>query len=188
MARQNQAGRSQRGRFGVSLIVGMLLIPVSAVAAYGLMSRSGGETEQAASAAGGVAGIEAFAAQQPAGSTAATDPSSSIDADLQSACGDDGRSLVDLEASGQITDVQQAALDSLREVCADVGMPLDEGDDTGQTAAGQKASASRAAPGTTSTTVEQSTTATTFSDDSRDEHHDDEYEHEDEHEAEHGDD
>ena len=46
------------------------------------------------------------------------------DMDLQTACLVDGQILVAAEAAGTITDVEQAALDALRDICDAAGMPL----------------------------------------------------------------
>jgi hypothetical protein len=43
---------------------------------------------------------------------------------LAAACGEDGLSLVALEASGETTEVQQAALEALRQICSDAGLAL----------------------------------------------------------------
>lgn len=44
--------------------------------------------------------------------------------DLEAACGEDGLSLVAAESDGSITDIQQAALDALRPICEEAGLPL----------------------------------------------------------------
>jgi hypothetical protein len=45
-------------------------------------------------------------------------------ADLAAACGETGTGMVAAEMEGSISDIQQAALDALREICAEQGMPL----------------------------------------------------------------
>jgi hypothetical protein len=51
-------------------------------------------------------------------------PQTATAADLEAACGELGVGMVAAEADGSITDIQQAALDALREICAQQGMPL----------------------------------------------------------------
>jgi hypothetical protein len=45
-------------------------------------------------------------------------------ADLQAACGVEGLRLVQAEVDLSISSIQQAALDALREICSQEGMPL----------------------------------------------------------------
>jgi hypothetical protein len=98
----------------VSVLVGLVLVPLSAYAASILVSdRMPAESE--ASIPAPVATpvtVTDFAAQ-----TASA-------ADLEAACGDAGLGMVAAEADGSIGDVEQAALDALREICAEQGMPL----------------------------------------------------------------
>jgi len=87
--------------------------------------------------------LTAFAASVMVGDGTAADPATTVTstivetkvgpvftsqtataADLVAACGEAGLDLVDSEAEGSITDIQQAALDALREICAQQGMPL----------------------------------------------------------------
>jgi hypothetical protein len=100
----------------ISVIVGTLLVPLTALAAIWLTDPGrGGEEEQVP------------ITPAPVG-TVTTQPTAiatgDIAANLQTACGPEGLQLVSLEASASITDVQQAALDSLREVCEQEGIPL----------------------------------------------------------------
>ena len=54
----------------------------------------------------------------------ADDASAELNADLALACGAEGDELVALEASGGNTPLEQAALDALRPICAEAGLPL----------------------------------------------------------------
>jgi hypothetical protein len=45
-------------------------------------------------------------------------------ADLAAACGETGMGMVAAEIEGSISAIQQAALDALREICAEQGIPL----------------------------------------------------------------
>jgi hypothetical protein len=105
---------AKRG-LSLSIIVGTLLVPLTAVAAIWLTDPARGE--QTASPA-----TKAI----PASTVTAQSTSAAIDmtAALQTACGPEGMQLISLEESGTITDVQQAALDALRGVCEQQGMPL----------------------------------------------------------------
>lgn len=112
--------------FTISLILGLLLIPLSAVAATALISNDG-ETD--ADDAGvvvvevpetTVTTTEAVVAE----TVFVTEPPTATRADLEAACGDEGFELVEREAEGTITDLEQAALDSLRQICAEEGLEL----------------------------------------------------------------
>lgn len=108
------AGRFTKGSLTVSMIVGTLLVPLSAVLAVWLTG------------ANDPAGAETTASVPP--TTLATTPQTTAaritEADIEAACGPDGMQLVTLEAKGTITDVQQAALDALRELCDQRGLSL----------------------------------------------------------------
>ena len=94
----------------ISIALGTLLIPLTAFAASAMVGD-------------GVAGDEDVA-------VAATVPEISVPSatgtadDLTAACGPAGADLVDAESDGSITDIQAAALDALREICAQQGLPL----------------------------------------------------------------
>ena len=111
--------RAAKNNLSLSMILGTLLVPVSAVAAIWLTDP--GQPAQAES----VQSTTTTAA--PAASTAAqvsfTD-SGATEADLRAACGYVGMTLVDAERDGSISDVQQAALDALRDICDEQGLSL----------------------------------------------------------------
>jgi hypothetical protein len=92
----------------------MLLVPLSAYAASVLV---GDRVEPVA---------EAPAPPPVATPVTLTEfaPQTATAADLEAACGELGVGMVAAEADGSITDIQQAALDALREICAQQGMPL----------------------------------------------------------------
>jgi len=48
--------------------------------------------------------------------------------DLETACAIDGPALVSAEGAGTITDVEQAALDALRDICSNAGLYLADAD------------------------------------------------------------
>lgn len=120
--------RNDKGAgFAASLIIGLLLIPVSAVAAYAIVSGSS-DTDSPASTVAMTTAETTSTAPAPtttsAGETFVVEPVSATREDLERACGEDGFTLVAAEADGTISDVQQAALDALRQVCAESGMEL----------------------------------------------------------------
>lgn len=124
---------SGTNRFTISLILGLLLIPVSAVAAVALISQEEDpaaaqeETIEAASPIPETT-IEAITTTitAPAASETlvVTESPTVTSADLAIACGDEGLQLVEREANGSIDELEQAALDALRQICEEEGIPL----------------------------------------------------------------
>ncbi len=112
--------------FTISLILGLLLIPLSAVAATALMSNDG-ETDGDDVGAIVVEVPETTVATTEAAvaeTVFVTEPPTATRADLEAACGPEGLELVEREAEGTITDLEQAALDALRQICAGEGLEL----------------------------------------------------------------
>jgi hypothetical protein len=98
------------------MVVGLLLVPLSAYAASVLISdRAQTEPEAPAPVSASI-------------STPVTAPDfatqTATEADLAAACGETGLGMVASEMEGSISDIQQAALDALREICSEQGMPL----------------------------------------------------------------
>ena len=87
------------------------MVPLSAFAASSLVESSG------------VADSVVAAEPSPVVESA-VNAAPSITADLETACGDAGLAMVAVETAGSIGELQQAALDALRGVCAEQGMPL----------------------------------------------------------------
>ena len=114
MGRPDRAPAGAKRSVSVSLLIGLVLVPLSAYAATVLVSnRTPAEPEASIPApVAAPANVTDFAAQ-----TASA-------ADLEAACGDAGLGMVAAEADGSIGDIEQAALDALREICAQQGMPL----------------------------------------------------------------
>lgn len=104
---------ADRKKLPISVALGTLLIPVSAFAASVLV-KDAAPVESTTS-------VTAPAVTQ-AGTGFATQTATA--ADLRAACGVEGLRLVDAEANLSITGLQQAALDALREICVQEGMPL----------------------------------------------------------------
>lgn len=165
-------------RFSLSLIVGLLAIPVAAIGAVAMTGDRAPEEE----ATTVVTSAEAPASQQVVFGAVADATAD----DLAAACGDAGLALVAAEEDGSITDLQQAALDALRPICESQGTalpgkaapePITRTITVHQTAP--------AAPATTATTMDDSSDQVVGSDHDDDhEDHDDEEDHDedDEHE------
>ncbi len=109
--------RDSGGRFALSLGVGLLLIPLSAAAGFAIVNGIATQPEEPNTT---------LALEVP--TTSATEvvvePVAAGADDLIRACGADGMSLIDAENAGLLTDVQQAALDALRQICDEAGMAL----------------------------------------------------------------
>jgi hypothetical protein len=110
MAQSDSRRKALAGLFG-----GVLAIPALALASSALF----GSTEPSATAAD--TAVETVARESNAPTTTAVTASAR---DLRRACGRDGRTLVEAEADGTISAVEQAALDALRPICAAEGRPL----------------------------------------------------------------
>jgi hypothetical protein len=110
MTSGNSTPRAKRS-VSLSVILGTLLVPLSAYAASALFD------------AGDVAESAITAESSPSGATAVTGPPT-VAADLGKACGEAGLAMVATESAGTISELQQAALDALRGICAEQGIPL----------------------------------------------------------------
>jgi hypothetical protein len=106
----NSTPRAKRS-VALSVILGTLLVPISAYAASALFD------------AGDVAESAIAAESSPPAETAVADPPT-VAADLGTACGEAGLAMVATETAGTITELQQAALDALRGICTEQGIPL----------------------------------------------------------------
>ena len=112
-----RAAKKSGSNLTLSVILGIVLVPVAAVAATLL---SGDDVTQAE------ATETTVTTSQPAPSVAEI-AYANVEAtaeDLAYACGEGGLWLVDAENSGAITPLQQAALDALRGICEGQGTPL----------------------------------------------------------------
>lgn len=110
------ASRLNKGSITLSMIVGTLLVPLTAVAALWLTG-SDDDTAQDST-------TTSTSPVLPVASTPETTVPDVTAADIDTACGPEGMQLVALEDKGTITDVQQAALDALRELCDQEGLSL----------------------------------------------------------------
>ncbi len=114
---EKQAPRTGRrnGPKPLSVIVGTLLIPLSALAAYALVPPAATEDPSVAQASDETVTTS---------TTVVYDTGVATPQDLAEACGPAGLALVDAEDNETISDLQQAALDALREICDQQGMAL----------------------------------------------------------------
>lgn len=119
--------QTRSSTFTISLILGLLLIPLSAVAATALISNDG-ETDDGEAAVTVVdvpeTTITTTTEVVVAETVFVTEPPTATRGDLEAACGEEGFELVEREASETITDLEQAALDALRQICAEEGLEL----------------------------------------------------------------
>ena len=150
----------------LSMIVGTLLVPLTALAAIWLA-----DPERAVESPTPSVDLTSVSTATPQSTTAET---GDIAADLEAACGPEGMQLVSLEDSRAITDVQQAALDALREVCLQQGIPLPP------KPAPEPIVQTVVVPATATASPVPSSTPTTYDDDHDDDEHEDGHEHDDE--------
>lgn len=107
-------------RLALSLLLGIALIPLSAVAAFVLTERSPVQASETAES-------DVVPVQQATTPTIPEFVYSDVEAtteDLEYACGEGGLALVAAESDGSITDLQKSALDALRAICESLGMAL----------------------------------------------------------------
>lgn len=105
-----------------SVIIGTLLVPVSAAAAFWLTDPGSGD--DSATAATERTTTTVVSPETTHATTVALSEDALRRGDLEQACGPAGMKLVALEEDGSITDVQQAALDALRDICEQEELPL----------------------------------------------------------------
>jgi len=104
MTSGNSTPRAERS-VALSVILGTLLVPLSAYAASALFD--------AGDAAKSLPNVERSVTGAP-----------TVAADMGTACGEAGLAMVAVETAGTISELQQAALDALRGICAEQGIPL----------------------------------------------------------------
>ena len=114
--RTSAAGKAS---LSLSIVLGMILVPLTAVAAVIIVSPDLGQVPVPGAAVHDTVGSSTIAMR--AASSTVPEP---LATDLADACGPAGRRLVDQEKEGSISDTQQAALDALRPVCDAVDVPL----------------------------------------------------------------
>ncbi len=109
MESETQPRLAKRDTKPLSVIIGALLVPLSAVAAYALTAPLSDPE------------VPTPVNTEAPSLAVATAPALS---DIEEACGPAGNALVNAEADATITAVQQAALDALRDICDGQGLPL----------------------------------------------------------------
>jgi glucose/arabinose dehydrogenase len=154
-------------RFALSLAAGLLLIPLSATAGFAVINGIATQPDEAETNL--PVETSASAATTPTAQVV-VEPVVATPYDMALACGPDGATLVVAETDGTISEVQQAALDALRQICAEAGLPLPDPAAPPPVVQTVEAGASSA------TTTRQ---RATHEDDDDDHEHEHEYEHED---------
>jgi len=139
---------SERFRYVLALVVGLVAIPGLALATNGALSSD--EPEESTE----VLSVQVATSTSVDGSAISAD-------DLVRACGVEGYYLVELEAVGATDDIQQAALNALRPICDGASLPLPAGPVVEGETIVETVTVVRAVPGpaaaastTTSTTLE----------------------------------
>ena len=123
-SRSPQSSKSRSSMFTVSLILGMLLVPLSAVAAAAVISNGDDAANGPTATTMAAAEVSSTTAAETVEAVFVTDAPSFTREDLEAACGEQGWELVEREAEGTINELEQAALDSLRQICAEEGLEL----------------------------------------------------------------
>lgn len=182
-SRNRGQSRAAKSSLSLSMILGTLLVPVSAVAAIWLSDPgqvAEAETPTSTTTTTPVATTTAQTAP-------VFDSVGATEADLRAACGYVGMTLVDAERDGTISDVQQAALDALRDICDEQGLSLPAAPTPEVEVRTVVVQDDFSSTATTTTTPPTTTTTPRVDDENEAEHHEDgEYEHEQEHEHEGG--
>ena len=96
----------------ISVFLGILAVPLAAAASMFLVSPS---IEEPAALAEAPVAAEAAVASAP-----------DLAQDLLVACGPIASEMIELEKAGSLTQLQSAALDALRPICSQEGLPLPE--------------------------------------------------------------
>ena len=126
--RSPKSNTTRSSTFTLSLILGLLLIPLSAVAAAAVISSDGDPgveaVEPVVAAAEAVDTTVATTMPEAVETVIVTEAPTFTRQDLEAACGDQGWELVEREIEGTIGELGQAALDSLRQICAEEGLDL----------------------------------------------------------------
>lgn len=112
--------RAPKRWFVVALVAGFAAVPVLAIAS-GLVLAPG---PHQSGRSGGPNASLLLTPVELRGPTVVPNPVFDLEADLADACGPAGLALVAQESEGTISPLQQGALDALRDVCADEGLPL----------------------------------------------------------------
>ncbi|MGB7860560.1 MAG: hypothetical protein WBM90_08695 [Acidimicrobiia bacterium] len=117
MTSNQRPARRNGQKLALSVILGVTLIPLSAVGAVFLTNHEP-EVSATSDTEVGVTQVSPTLAQIVYSDVEATPE------DLAYACGEGGMDLVEAETDGTIDGLQQSALDALRGICEGQGMPL----------------------------------------------------------------
>lgn len=105
--------------FGTSFVAGVVLLPAAAILSVALIGQAAPEEPvEAALVADTTVAAVVVQAEAPASPFLS-------DLDIWTACVPDAAGLIEKETAGTITPVEDAALDALRAICAEEGIPLD---------------------------------------------------------------
>lgn len=108
-------------RIGATVALSIVLVPAAALLAVALANPASPEEVPVETTI--AATTTTSEASVPAASVV-VEPVVSTQADLIAACTVDGIALVEAEAGGEITELQSAALDALRQLCAEAGLEI----------------------------------------------------------------
>jgi hypothetical protein len=110
--------------FAPTFLIGLLLVPASALAANALVKSTPAAETAAEPTAGQFLKLNAAATDPAPSADAPSGAAVASPADVALACGSEGLALVDKESAGTISELEKAALDALRDVCDRAGMAL----------------------------------------------------------------
>ena len=187
MGSSQRAGRS-RSRLTGAIVAGLLIVPVTAIAALaivGTVARPPG-AQAAAEVAASTTSVPTLASGATTSTTPVADEADPSDEEaLIEACTTDVAGLLAKERGGAITDVESAALDALREICAARGLPI-----SGPPAPAPIVTVVESRPVSAAPASSDSATVHDDHDEDHDEDHgeDDQEEHHEDHDDDHGED
>ena len=121
MSRNTQTTKAG-SRTGATVALSVVLVPAAALLAVALANPA--SPEESTVEVEAEAGTTTTSVVVQAAPTVVIEPVTSTEADLVAACTVDGIALVEAEANGEITELQSAALDALRQLCAEAGLEM----------------------------------------------------------------
>jgi hypothetical protein len=114
---------SQRAAFA-GLVFGVIAVPAVVFASTAVFDDGAPSADVERTAAAAEITRNAVETAPPTADPARGSADVAAPADIHAACGAEGAELVAREASGEISELEQAALDALRPICAEAGLPL----------------------------------------------------------------
>ncbi len=103
-----------------SVLAGLLLVPASAFAAVAIVGATSGEPSEDVLEATTTTALVVVVAEEAATTTGAPDEAKFISV----ACTEGAEELIEKEMAGTLGDLEAAALDALRQICEDNGVPI----------------------------------------------------------------